>query len=56
MRDRCAETRSEDDGVAQRSVGHEYGTHAIGLGPRRLFAESGHIACLQEASLHGDAG
>ena len=55
VRNHCAETGGEDDGVAQRSLVDEHGAHALGLGSQRLFSQPGEIACLEEATFHGDA-
>jgi hypothetical protein len=55
LRDHRAEAGGEDDGVAQRSLVHEQGAHALGLGSHRLFSQTGEIVCLEEATFHGDA-
>jgi hypothetical protein len=55
VRNDCAETGGKNDGVAERSLVDEHGAHALGLGSHRLFSQPGEIACLEEATFHGDA-
>ena len=52
---RGAEAGSQHEGVAQVRPAHEQDVGAVGCRPDRLGAEPGHVTCLEEPCVHGDA-